>query len=264
MTCCVNSQGDVAEETENRQMESYVEHANLSVTDVDESVRFFTTAMPDLRVRHDSGPGPRRWVHLGTDTTYMSINRIPEPVDRQFKNVPPGFNHVGFVVEDADALRERMLAAVLDKVDGAFDFIIIDCSPSLNLLVINALTAADSVIIPVQSEYLAARGASMILSTIETIKQRRLNPNLEVMGLLLTMADTRTILAKDIVEAMEKQFGSEQHIFPVVVRRSIRFAESAVAGVSILAYDPKNPGAEAYRLLAREIADSHKRDSANG
>jgi chromosome partitioning protein len=154
--------------------------------------------------------------------------------------------------------RESILATILEEVNGDYDFIIIDCSPSLNLLVINALTAADSIIIPIQSEYLAARGASMILSTIETIRQRRLNPDLAIEGLLLTMADTRTNLARDVLAAVEQQFGPEQYIFPNIVRRSIRFAESAVAGQSILAYDPKNPGAEAYRQLAKEIAANNK------
>ncbi len=92
-------------------MESYVEHTNISVIDVDEAIRFFTTAMPDFKVRHDSGPGPTRWVHLGTDTTYISINQMPAPAGGQFKCSSPGYNHVGFVVADADVLRERMLKA---------------------------------------------------------------------------------------------------------------------------------------------------------
>ena len=92
-------------------MKSYVEHANVSVTDVDEAIRFFTTAMPDFRVRHDSGPGPKRWVHLGSDSTYMSIGQMPDPAEGQFEHHRPGYNHVGFAVEDADALRERMLSA---------------------------------------------------------------------------------------------------------------------------------------------------------
>ena len=92
-------------------MESYVEHTNISVTDVDEAIRFFTTALPDFWVRHDSGPGPKRWVHLGTDTTYISINQMPDPAGAKFLRHRPGYNHVGFVVEDADTLRERMLAA---------------------------------------------------------------------------------------------------------------------------------------------------------
>lgn len=92
-------------------MESYVEHANIAVTDVDEAIRFFSTAMPDFRVRHDSGYGPRRCVHLGTDLTYISINQMPDPADTQFKRDCPGYRHIGFVVDDADALRERMLSA---------------------------------------------------------------------------------------------------------------------------------------------------------
>jgi chromosome partitioning protein len=154
-----------------------------------------------------------------------------------------------------------MLATILEKGDGDFDFTLIDCSPSLNLLVINALTAAESVIIPVQTEYLAARGASMILSTIETIRHRKLNPGLKIEGLLLTMADTRTILTKDVLEAVKQQFGAEQHIFPTIVKRSVRFGESAIAGQSILAYDPQNPGAEAYRQLADAIAANSKAEN---
>ena len=92
-------------------MESYVEHANISVTDVDGAIRFFMTAMPDFRVRHDSGPGPRRWVHLGTDSTYMSINQMEPPAEGAFERHRPGYNRVGFGVADADALRARMLDA---------------------------------------------------------------------------------------------------------------------------------------------------------
>jgi chromosome partitioning protein len=150
--------------------------------------------------------------------------------------------------------RERVLATLLETLREEYDFILIDCSPSLGLLVVNALTAADSVLIPVQTEYLAARGAFMILSTIETVRRKKLNPNLKIEGILLTMADTRTTLSKDIKEAIEQQFGDGQHIFPTVVKRSVRFAESAVSGQSVLSFDPKGQGAQAYRQLAREIA----------
>jgi catechol 2,3-dioxygenase-like lactoylglutathione lyase family enzyme len=92
-------------------MESYVEHANISVTDVDETIRFLTTAMPDFRVRHDSGPGTGRWVHLGTNTTYIAINQMEDPAQGSFERQRPGYNHVGFVVRDAEGLRRRMLAA---------------------------------------------------------------------------------------------------------------------------------------------------------
>ena len=159
--------------------------------------------------------------------------------------------------------RERILASVLEEIKHEYDFILIDCSPSLNFMVINALTAADSVIIPIQAEYLAARGAHMVLSTIETIRHRRLNPDLAVEGILLTMADTRTILTKDIIAAVEAQFGYGQYIFPSIVKRSVRFGESAVAGQSILTYDPKNPGAAAYQEVAEEIAQRNQRESAS-
>ncbi len=98
--------------------------------------------------------------------------------------------------------RERILAGLLGEVAADYDYILIDCNPSLGLLVINALTAADSVLIPIQTEYLAARGALMILSTIETIRRKRLNPNLQIEGILLTMADTRASLTRDIQAAV--------------------------------------------------------------
>lgn len=149
--------------------------------------------------------------------------------------------------------RERVLATMLQSVKNNYDCILIDCNPSLGLLVVNALTAADGVIIPIQTEYLAARGALMILSTIETVRRKKLNPDLEIYGILLTMADTRTTLTRDIQTAVRDQYGDAIHIYEPVVKRSVRFAESAVAGQSIIAYDPTTPGAAAYRAVAQEI-----------
>ncbi len=149
--------------------------------------------------------------------------------------------------------RERVLATLLQSIQANYDYILIDCNPSLGLLVVNALTAADGVIIPIQTEYLAARGALMILSTIQTVRRKQLNPDLEILGILLTMADTRTTLTRDIQTAVQDQYGDTIHIYKPVIKRSVRFAESAVAGQSILAYDPTTPGAEAYRAVAKEI-----------
>lgn len=149
--------------------------------------------------------------------------------------------------------RERVLDSLLVDVAADYDYILIDCNPSLGLLVINALTAADSVIIPVQTEYLAARGAFMILSSIETVRRKRLNANLAIEGILLTMADTRATLTQDVQNAVRQQYGDDIHIFEAVVRRSVRFAESAAAGQSILAYDSRSPGADAYRSVAQEV-----------
>ncbi|MCZ2115180.1 MAG: AAA family ATPase [Anaerolineae bacterium] len=149
--------------------------------------------------------------------------------------------------------RERVLAGLLDGIAANYDYILIDCNPSLGLLVINALTAADSVLIPIQTEFLAARGALMILSTVETIRRKRLNPHLAIEGILLTMADTRMTLTRDVQAAVEQQYGDDIRIFDTVVRRSVRFGESAAAGQSILAYDPRGAGAAAYRAVAKEI-----------
>ena len=149
--------------------------------------------------------------------------------------------------------RERVLWTVLEPVSKQYDYILIDCNPSLGLLVVNALTAATHVIIPIQAEYLAARGALMILSSIETVRRKKLNAHLDIAGILLTMADTRTILAQDVHDAIKEQYGNDIRIFDTIVKRSIRFAESAAAGQSILAYDSKSQGAEAYRQVALEL-----------
>lgn len=149
--------------------------------------------------------------------------------------------------------REQVLTTMMSPIIDDYDYILIDCNPSLGLLVINALTVANSVIIPIQTEYLAARGALMILSTIETVRRKQLNPNLAIEGILLTMADTRTTLTRDISDAITSQYGNGIRIFEPLVKRSVRFAESAVAGQSILAFDPKGQGAQAYREVAKEI-----------
>ncbi len=150
--------------------------------------------------------------------------------------------------------RERVLTTILSSVANQYDYILVDCNPSLGLLVVNALTAASSVIIPIQTEYLAARGALMILSSIETVRRKKLNPALIIEGILLTMADTRTTLTRDILAAIDTQYGDGIRIFEPIVKRSVRFAESAVAGQSIIAYDSKGQGADAYRQVAKQIA----------
>ncbi len=149
--------------------------------------------------------------------------------------------------------RERVLSTIFENIKPYYDYILIDCNPSLGLLVINALTAATGVIIPIQTEYLAARGASMIMSSIETVRTKKLNPTLQVDGIMLTMADTRTTLTKDILEAIVQQYGSDIKIFEPIIRRSVRFAESAVAGESIISYAPETQGAQAYQEIAKQL-----------
>ncbi len=153
--------------------------------------------------------------------------------------------------------REHVLNTILAPIMDFYDYILIDCNPSLGLLVINALTTATSVIIPIQTEYLAARGAFMIMSSIETVRKKKINASLEIEGILLTMADTRTTLTRDILDAIKEQYGSGIYIFDPIIKRSVRFAESAVAGQSILAYASSSHSAESYREVAKVIVEKN-------
>ncbi len=149
--------------------------------------------------------------------------------------------------------RERIFTFILEPIQDFYDYILIDCNPSLGLLVINALTVATSVLIPVQTEYLAARGASMVLATVDRIKRTRLNPTIEIEGILMTMADTRTVITRDVISAVRAQMGPEHKIFKTIIKRSVRFAESAAAGESIIAYSPRSNSAKEYLSLADEV-----------
>lgn len=146
--------------------------------------------------------------------------------------------------------RERILKEVLDPLDDAYDYTLIDCPPNLGLLTINALVAAQGVIVPLQCEYFALRGLSMLLDTLAKVK-RRLNPQLEITGILPTLYNARTRHAKEVLEEVRTMFG--ERVFDTVIRTSIRFAESTVAHQPILEFAPKHPGAQSYRSLAKEI-----------
>jgi chromosome partitioning protein len=146
--------------------------------------------------------------------------------------------------------RERALRAALKPAQGGYDFILIDCPPSLGLLTTNALAAADSVLIPLQSDYLAMRGAELLLATIDKVR-RKLNPALKLLGVLVTMYNARTSHAREVLEQVRKAFGDRT--FNAVIGYSVKAKDSSVAGQSILAYDSKSPLAEAYRSLADEI-----------
>lgn len=146
--------------------------------------------------------------------------------------------------------RERILKEVLDPLDDAYDYTLIDCPPNLGLLTINALVAAQGVIVPLQCEYFALRGLSMLLDTLAKVK-RRLNPQLEITGILPTLYNARTRHAKEVLEEVRSMFG--ERVFDTVIRSSIRFAESTVAHQPILEFAPKHRGAQSYRSLAKEI-----------
>ena len=138
---------------------------------------------------------------------------------------------------------------VRDSVDD-FDYVLVDCPPSLGLLTINALTAATSVLIPIQCEFYALEGVTKLIDSIKIVK-KRLNPELEIFGVLLTMYDTRTTLTKQVEQEVIDFFGDK--VFDVRVPRSVKIAEAPSYGQSVIAYDPRGKGSEAYNDLAEEV-----------
>ena len=152
--------------------------------------------------------------------------------------------------------RERTLRNVLDPVKDNYDYILIDCSPSLGIITVNALTAADSVLIPVQAEYFALEGISQLLNTIRIIKTR-LRPTLEIEGFLLTMYDARLRLANSIFEELRGHFGDM--VFGTVIPRNIKLSESPSHGLPVILYDPDSRGAIAYTQLARELVQRNRK-----
>ena len=143
-----------------------------------------------------------------------------------------------------------MMKIVLEKIKNDFDFIIIDCSPSLGLVTINSLTASDSVIIPVQCEYFALEGLGKLLNTIKIV-QARLNPELEIEGILLTMYDTRLRLSNQVVEEVKTHF--QQMVFDTIIQRNTKLGEAPSFGETIIMHDAFSKGAVNYLNLAREI-----------
>ena len=150
--------------------------------------------------------------------------------------------------------RERVLERLLGPVKEKYDYIIIDCSPSLGLITVNALTAADSVIIPVQAEYFALEGISKLLNTIRIIKSR-LNPSLDIEGFLLTMYDARLRLANQIYEELKGHFA--EMVFDTVIPRNIRLSEAPSHGLPAILYDAESRGATSHIMLAKEIIAKH-------
>lgn len=146
--------------------------------------------------------------------------------------------------------KEYILKNAIEKVKDNYDFIIIDCPPSLSMLTINAMTTADSVLVPIQCEYYALEGLSQLIHTVQLVKER-LNPNLEIEGVVFTMYDARTNLSLQVVENVKDNL--EQNIYKAIIPRNVRLAEAPSYGMPINLYDPKSAGAEKYRELAEEV-----------
>ena len=146
--------------------------------------------------------------------------------------------------------KEYILKNEIDWVKDSYDFIIIDCPPSLNILTINAMTTADTVLVPIQCEYYALEGLSQLIHTVNLVKER-LNRKLDMEGVVFTMFDSRTNLSNQVVENVKSNL--QQNVYKTIIPRNIRLAEAPIHGIPIQLYDPKSAGAEAYRLLADEV-----------
>ncbi len=150
----------------------------------------------------------------------------------------------------AEVGREHTLVRALRPVIDVYDYVLIDCQPSLGLLTVNALAAADGVLIPLECEYFSMRGVALLTDTIEKVRER-LNPKLEITGILPTMYDPRTVHSREVMARVVERFGDI--VFDAVINRTVRFPETTVAGAPITVWAPRSAGAKAYRLLAREV-----------
>ena len=165
--------------------------------------------------------------------------------------LPASIDLVGAEIELVELeAREHRLKKALERIKDAYDYIFVDCPPSLGLLTINSLTAVDSVLIPIQCEFYALEGISQLMSTVELVR-RNLNPVLEVQGVILSMFDGRTNLSIQVVEEVKKYF--KEKVYSTVIPRNIKLAEAPAHGLPITQYDPNSKGAEAYREFAEEF-----------
>ena len=165
--------------------------------------------------------------------------------------LPANINLAGAEIELISAEnKEYLLKNTLDEVKDQYDFIIIDCPPSLNLLTINSMCAGDTVLVPIQCEYYALEGLSQLMHTIDLVKER-LNPNLEMEGVVFTMYDARTNLSLQVVESVKNNLN--QKVYKSIIPRNVRLAEAPSYGMPITKYDKRSTGAESYRLLAEEV-----------
>lgn len=181
-----------------------------------------------------------------------------------FENVsliPSNVNLAGAEIELLNVEnREYILKNQIDQVRSQYDYIIMDCPPSLNILTVNAMTTANSILVPIQCEYYALEGLTQLIHTIEMVKSR-LNPELEIEGVVFTMYDARTNLSLEVVENVKENLN--QNIYKTIIPRNVRLAEAPSYGMPINLYDSKSTGAESYRLLAEEVVNREENTNGN-
>lgn len=215
----------------------------------------------DPQANSTSGVGfdPR---NIKTSIYECIINQIP-PQDLIMHTDTPNLDllpaHIDLVGAEIEMInlpnREKMMRAALNRIRDDYDFIFLDCSPSLGLITLNALTAADSVIVPIQCEYFALEGLGKLLNTIKIVQQR-MNEDLEIEGMLLTMYDQRLRLANQVVEEVKMHF--QQMVFDTVIHRNVRLGEAPSHGATIIMHDAASKGAVNYLNLARELLQKNE------
>ena len=177
---------------------------------------------------------------------------VLETTSNKVSILPSTIQLAGAEVELVSAMaREMRLKEALQPIKDDYDFVFIDCPPSLGILTINALTASDSILVPIQCEFYALEGVSKLLESMKMVKAR-LNPNLDIFGILMTMYDSRTSLSKQVADEVKNYFGDK--MFKTLIPRNVRLSEAPSYGMSIIEYDKSSKGAEAYRELAKEVA----------
>ena len=202
-----------------------------------------------------SGLGVTKEVELSFYDVLIGETEIEETLqDTIIKNLkicPSNISLAGAEVQLVPMMsREQRLKTKLDKVKDKYDYILIDCPPSLGLITLNAFTASDSVLIPIQCEYFALEGLGQLLNTVNLVK-KHLNKNLDIEGALLTMYDARTNLSNQVVKEVKKYF--ENKVYKTVIPRNVRLSEAPSYGMPITVYDPKSKGAKAYEKFAKEL-----------
>ena len=176
---------------------------------------------------------------------------LQETAIKNLKVCPSNISLAGAEVQLVSMMsREQRLKTKLDKIKDQYDYILIDCPPSLGLVTLNAFTASDSILIPVQCEYFALEGLGQLLNTVNLVK-KHLNKNLEIEGALLTMYDARTNLSNQVVKEVKKYF--EDKVYKTVIPRNVRLSEAPSYGMPITVYDPRSKGAKAYEKFAKEL-----------
>ncbi len=180
----------------------------------------------------------------------FSLSEVTYVLDNGLEFVPANIELSAAELDLSKAtMGEMVLRDVLEGVEEDYDFILIDCPPNLGLLTVNALSASDEVIIPLQADYLALKGVNLLMRTISTVK-RKINPSLKIAGVMLTMADLRTLHAREVVAAARSALEGQVHVFEPVIRMNVRMKEASVASESILTYASGSNVARAYRQLA--------------